>query len=329
MKHFIVFLSVVFLSVFDGYAQEIIQRKFEKMGSSFELTLVHDDPDEAERLIEESIAEIDRIEQLISSWDKDSQTSQINKMAGIKPQSISKELYDLIERANTIARLTDGAFDISYASVDNLWSFTGEEIHPPSPSLVEASVNKIGFEKIKVNAKQQSIFLPKKGMKIGFGAIGKGYAADRVKALLQTQGVKAGIVNASGDMSAWGTQPDGSAWQIALVNPMNKNKVFSWFSLHNTAVVTSGDYERYLLMEGKRYGHIINPKTGYPSQGVVSCTVFAPKAELADALATALFVMGEEAGIDLVNQLPNVDALMITDDGEIITSQNITVDETN
>ena len=328
MKPFAIFLGLILLSM-RVFSQEIIQRKFQKMGSSFELTLVHEDPEKAERLIEESIAEIDRVEQLISSWNKDSQTSSVNKMAGIQPQPVSKELYDLIERSNTLARLTDGAFDISYASVDKLWSFTGGEIQPPPDSLVKASVDKIGFEKIVMDAEQQTVFLPLIGMKIGFGAIGKGYVADRVKAFLQEQGVKAGIVNASGDMSAWGTQPDGSAWQVALVNPMNKSKVFSWFPLNNSAVVTSGDYERFLLIEGKRYGHIINPKTGYPSQGVVSCTVFAPKAELADALATALFVMGEDAGIDLVNQLPKVEALIIKDNGEIITSRNISVNETN
>ncbi len=219
MKHFIVFLSVVFLSAFDGYAQEIIQRKFQQMGSSFELTLVHEDPEEAERLIDESIAEIDRVEHLISSWNKDSQTSQINKMAGIKPQSISKELYDLIERANTIARLTDGAFDISYASVDKLWSFTGAEIQPPPDSLVKASVDKIGFEKIVMNPEQQTVFLPLSGMKIGFGAIGKGYVADRVKTFLQEQGVKAGIVNASGDMSAWGHNPMVQHGRLPLLIP--------------------------------------------------------------------------------------------------------------
>lgn len=327
MKHIFVLLMTTFLFVKNGQAQEVIQRKFEKMGSSFEITLVHSNPIYAQQLIDESIAEIDRIERLISSWDKNSQTSLVNKMAGIRSQVVSKELFDLILRANTIARLTDGAFDLSYASVDKIWSFNREEITAPSPSVVEASVAKIGFEKIKMDTENQTVFLPEKGMKIGFGAIGKGYAADRVKSLLLEKGVEAGIVNASGDMSAWGTQPDGSPWQVGLVNPLDKNKIFSWFPLLNTAVVTSGDYERYLLMDGKRYGHIINPKTGYPSQGVVSCTVFAPKAELADALATALFVMGSETGIDFIDQLPNVEALMITDDGKIIASKNIDLDE--
>ena len=120
----------------------------------------------------------------------------------------------------------------------------------------------------------------------------------------------------------------GQPWQVGLVNPKNKNKVFAWFPINDRAVVTSGDYERYLLMDGKRYGHIINPKTGYPAQGVISCTVFAPKAELADALATALFVLGIENGLYFVNQLPEIDAILIDDGGKLHASKNIEVDET-
>ncbi|MEL0301335.1 MAG: FAD:protein FMN transferase, partial [Flavobacteriaceae bacterium] len=157
------------------------------------------------------------------------------------------------------------------------------------------------FDKIVFDPIESSIYLPLQGMKIGFGAIGKGYAADRVKSLLQKQGVTAGIVNASGDMSAWGVQPNGKPWQVGLVNPKSN---------------------------GKRYGHIINPKTGFPSQGVISCTVFASKAELADALSTALFVMGVETGIDFINQLDQVEAIMIDDAGKVYTSKNIKTDET-
>ncbi len=129
-------------------------------------------------------------------------------------------------------------------------------------------------------------------------------------------------------MSAWGVQPNGNPWQIGLVNPLNKNKVVAWFPLKNQAVVTSGDYEKYLVMDGKRYGHIINPKTGYPSTGVISCTVFAPKAELADALSTALFVMGVEVGIVFINLLNQIEAVMIDDNGKVFTSKNISTDET-
>ena len=162
-------------------------------------------------------------------------------------------------------------------------------------------------------------------MKIGFGAIGKGYAADKAKHLLQQHGVLAGIINASGDMNSWGLQPSSIPWKVAIVNPLDVSKNFGLFELKNSAVVTSGNYEKYLTIEGKRYAHIIDPRTGMPTKGILSVTVFAPKAEMADALATAVFVLGDELGISLINQLPKVEAIIVKDDGNLKTSNNINV----
>lgn len=327
MRFFILIFSLL-MGVAAGQAQEVFQRSFVKMGSAFDLTVVAKNQDEANAFIDSAIREIDRIERLISSWDSTSQTSLVNTMAGICPVKVSRELYDLVDRARAISQLTDGAFDPTYASVDRLWVFEGQEVKRPDDAVVKASVEKIGYEKIVFDPIDTSLFLPLKGMKLGFGAIGKGYAADRVKRLLQAKGVQAGIINASGDMSSWGMQPNGTPWQIGLVNPLNKDKVFAWFPLKDQAVVTSGDYEKFLLIDGKRYGHIIHPKTGYPSTGVISCTVFAPKAELADALSTALFVMGVEVGINFINQINQVEAVMINEQGQVFSSKNITTDET-
>jgi thiamine biosynthesis lipoprotein len=163
-------------------------------------------------------------------------------------------------------------------------------------------------------------------MKIGFGAIGKGYAADMAKELLINNGVKSGIVNASGDMNSWGKQINGDEWKVAITNPLNKNKAFALMPLYNSAVVTSGNYEKYVEIEGARYAHIIDPRTGYPSSGIISVTVFAPKAELADALATSVFVMGVEAGLDRINQLPDIEGIIIDDKGNIHKSDNIKID---
>ncbi|MCK5678978.1 MAG: FAD:protein FMN transferase, partial [Flavobacteriaceae bacterium] len=162
-----------------------------------------------------------------------------------------------------------------------------------------------------------------KGMKIGFGAIGKGYAADKAKKLLQEQGVKAGLINASGDLNCWGKQPDGQSWKVGITNPLNKNKIYSWFDIDDQAVVTSGNYEKYIKFNEKRYSHIINPKTGYPANGIASVTVFAPKAELADALATSIFVMGTSVGIDLIDQLKGVECIIIDDNNRIHNSKGI------
>ena len=304
-------------------SQQTYNREMQLMGSTFEITVVDDDAIQANKHIDVAVAEIKRIERLISSWDMASQTSEINKNAGVKAVRVKKELFQLIERAKSISKLTDGAFDISYASMDRIWKFDESMEQMPSDKEIKLSVAKVGSKSIELDAKNKTIFLKKEGMKIGFGAIGKGYAADKAKTLLQERGVTSGIINASGDMNAWGSQPDGTPWRVAIRNPMNKNKVFALMPLQNKAVVTSGNYEKYVCFNGVRYAHIIDPRTGYPATELISVTVFAPKAEIADALATAVFVMGKEAGIDRINQLPNIDCILIDHKGIISTSKNI------
>lgn len=293
------------------------------MGSGFEITVTAPDSATAKEYIALAINEITRIEKLISSWDPSTQTSEINRNAGIKPVKVSAELYNLIDRALKISEITDGAFDISYASMDKIWKFDGSMMKMPSEEEIKESVSKVGYQNIILNPDDTSVFLKNKGMKIGFGAIGKGYAADRAKQLLMQKEVKSGIINASGDMNTWGTKPDGEPWKVAITNPMNKEHAFALLPLKDRAVVTSGDYEKFVKFNGVRYSHIINPKTGYPATGIISATVFAPKAELADALATSVFVMGIETGIDRINQLPGIDCIIVDEKGNVHSSKNI------
>ena len=297
------------------------------MGSRFEITVVANDSLQANQYIDSAVSEISRIEKLISSWDPNSQTSLINKNAGVQPVAVAPELFQLIERSLGISKLTDGAFDISFASMDKIWKFDGSMKEMPSEARIKQSVALVGYKNILLNPDNHTVFLKRKGMKIGFGAIGKGYAADKAKALLQSQGVTSGIINASGDMNTWGKQPDGSPWKVAITNPMDKNKAFALLPIINGAVVTSGNYEKYVTFNGVRYTHIIDPRTGYPATGIVSATVFAPKAELADALATSVFVMGKEAGLDRINQLPNIECIIIDETGAVTTSTNIEIDK--
>ncbi|GGX10679.1 FAD:protein FMN transferase [Aquimarina muelleri] len=296
------------------------------MGSRFDITVVAEDSVQAKQYINTAIKEIQRIESLISSWSKDSQTSLINNNAGITPIKVDKELFDLISRAIQISKLTDGAFDISYASMDKIWKFDDSMVEIPSNKEIEASVAKVGYSNIILDKDQSTVFLKLKGMKIGFGAIGKGYAADKAKKLLIAIGVDAGIINASGDMNTWGKQPDGSDWKVAITNPLNKNNAFALLPVINKAVVTSGNYEKYVVLGNKRYSHIIDPRTGYPSTGIVSVSVFAPKAELADALATSVFVMGIETGLNRINQLAGVECIIVDEQGKIHTSNHIKID---
>ena len=299
------------------------------MGSRFDITVVASNEKEGNEYIDSAIFEIARIEKLISSWDVSSETSLINKLSGIKPIKVDKELFGLIERSIAISTLTNGAFDISYASMDRIWNYDGTMREMPSEEKISSSIKKVGYQNIIIDKEAQTVFLRLKGMKIGFGAIGKGYAADKAKALLIEKGVKAGIINASGDLNAWGKQANGRDWMVAITNPLNKNKVFSWLPINDSAIVTSGNYEKFISFNGIRYSHIIDPRTGYPSTGIISTSIMTSNAELADAISTSVFVMGVETGLDFINQLKGVDCIIIDEQNKIHTSNNIKLSNTN
>jgi len=299
------------------------------MGSRFDITVVANSENEGNQLIDLAVSEISRIEKVISSWNPNSETSSVNKNAGIQPVKVSEELFKLIERALSISKLTDGAFDISYASMDRIWKFDGSMKTMPSEEKIKASVLKVGYKNIILDNYNQTVFLKKKGMKIGFGAIGKGYAADKAKALLKNKGVKAGIINASGDLNAWGKQADGKDWMVAITNPLNKEKAFSWLPVRDAAVVTSGNYEKFARFNGILYSHIIDPRTGYPSTGIISVTVLTKNAELADAISTSIFVMGVETGLNFINQLKGIECIIVDENNKVHTSKNIKLENPN
>lgn len=298
------------------------------MGSRFEVTAVSADDTLAWESIEAAVAEIQRIEELISSWDPSSQTSKINQQAGIQPVRVDSELFELIRRSLKISRLTGGAFDISYASVDKIWQFDGSMVLLPDSMEVAASVRKIDWQKVTLNADSLSVFLLEKGMHIGFGGIGKGYAANRARALMQRMGITSGLVNAGGDLIAWGERSPGKPWSIGIADPSTPANIFAKLEINNQAVVTSGSYEKFVEFEGKRYAHIIDPRTGWPVQELKSVTILCPDAELADALATAVFVLGPKEGLRLINQLKGISCVMVTDKNEILQSEGLDLNST-
>ena len=324
-------LLYVFLSLFvysTTYSQDYVtvNRALTLMGTKFEITVVAENEEIGQISIAEAIAEIRRIEKKISSWNNDSETNVINKNAGIKPVKVSAELFQLITRAKQLSVITDGAFDISYASIDEIWKFDGSMKVLPTEKEVKRSIARIGYEKIILDEVKQSVFLKEKGMKIAFGAIGKGYAADKAKEFLVSKGVKGGIINASGDLTTWGTKANGEKWLVGIVNPLDKSKFFSWLPVVESSVATSGNYEKYFMYEGKRYSHIIDPRTGYPTSGVHSVSVFSKKAELCDALATAIFIMGTNTGLALINQLRGTDVIIVDSNNKIHKSNGIILD---
>jgi FAD:protein FMN transferase len=323
MKNIIYLFFLIISTTFFG--QITHKRKLFMLGSPFEMTVVATDTVQGNVYIDLAVDEVKRIENLISDWIPSTQISQVNHNAGIKPIKVDEEVYDLVGRAIKVSQITSGAFDISYASMDKIWKFDGSMKEMPTEEAIKKSVAKIGYNNIILNPKDQTIFLKTQGMKLGLGGIGQGYIADKVKDLLKSKGCKAGIVNVSGDINAWGTQVNGKPWTVAIVNPMNKNKIFATFPLENSAVETSGSYEKFVTFNGIRYAHIIDPRTGYPTQGIVSVSVFAKQTEIADALATGIFVLGVEVGLDLVNQMKGIECIIVDVHGKVHTSKGIDI----
>ncbi|AWG22447.1 thiamine biosynthesis protein ApbE [Flavobacterium faecale] len=321
MKFF--FLSLCFCIANVASSQVTRSRTLYMLGSPFEMIVEAKDNAQGDLYIDMAVAEVSRIENLISDWIPTTSISEVNRNAGIQPVKVPTEVFDLVMRAIKISELTSGAFDISYASMDKIWKFDGSMTQMPSPEEIKNSVAKVGYQKIMLNAKESTIFLKDKGMKLGLGGIGQGYIADKIKTLLIQKGVVAGIVNISGDINTWGKQLNGEKWKIGIKNPLNKDKVFATFPLEDSAVETSGSYEKYVTFNGIRYSHIIDTRTGYPATGVVSVSVFAKSTEFADALATGIFVLGIDIGLDLVNQLPGVACIYVDDKGKIFASKNI------
>jgi thiamine biosynthesis lipoprotein len=294
------------------------------MGNRFDLGVVGEEESTALQALEKAVQEIRRIEQLLTTYRPDSQVNLVNAKAGLEPQVVDLEMIQLIERARKISELTQGAFDLTYGSLDKrFWNFDQEMTELPSAELAKRTVQLINYQHIIVNSSDSSVFLSQKGMRIGFGGIGKGYAADRAKKVLLDCGFSNGLVNASGDMCAWGERVDGKDWTIGISNPDRPSEVFSEFSLRNSAVATSGNYEKFVMIGGRKYSHTIHPKTGFPIHGIKSVTIFAPMAELADALTTPIAVMGVDVGLNLINQIKGVGCLVIDDANRIHASDTI------
>jgi FAD:protein FMN transferase len=306
--------------------QQSHKRVLKLMGNRFEITVVSDDASWAEERIDDAVAEISRIEKLLTTFSETSQTAAINRMAGIQPVKVDKEVFDLIHRSLKISSLTQGAFDISYGSIDkSLWNFDVNMTSLPSKETAKEMVRLINYRNIILDEKNSTVFLKEKGMRIGFGGIGKGYAADKAKNLLQQKGVESGVVNASGDLVTWGRQPDGKPWTVGIANPYAKFQPFSYLDISNMAIATSGNYEKYAVINGKKYSHTIDPKTGLPVSGIKSVTIICPSAELADAMATPVMVMGVKAGLNLANQMKQIACIIIDDEDRIYTTNNIKI----
>ncbi|WP_083322274.1 FAD:protein FMN transferase [Hymenobacter lapidarius] len=307
-----------------GAPRHTFTRSAHVMGSRFTFTVVAENDSAGQRALRAGLGEVRRIDRLMSFWDSTSEVVHINRMAGIRPVAVSPETFDLISRTLRLSQLSGGAFDITFASADKLYRFD-RQAHPslPDSALVRASVRRIGWQKLKLDAARHTVYLPEKGMRINLAGILQGYGIRRAKQVLTEMGIRGGLLNGSGDIYCWGRQADGSLWRVAIGDPDHPHSVAAWVEVTDVAVVTAGNYEQYFTVGGQVYGHIINPHTGYPSVGLRSVTIVCADVELADGLDEVVFVKGPTEGLAFINSLKGVDCTLITDDNRTLVSRGM------
>jgi thiamine biosynthesis lipoprotein len=291
------------------------------MGTVIEITLIGDNEEEANKAALQAFQEVKRIEQLMSPKIESGDVFRINQSCGKKGVKVSKETLEVIKRAQEISELSEGRFDITVASLTELWRKAREKRIPPSEQEVKEKLGLVNFKNIEMD-QEGKVFLKKKDMAIDLGGIAKGYAADRAFELLKSLGYKNLIVNAGGDLRVGGLK-NNQPWSIGIQNPRESKKILARISVSDTAIATSGDYEKYFIYQGKRYHHISNPKDGFPTEGNQSVTIIAKDCITADGLATAFFVLGAEKGYSLCQKLEGVKCLIVDKEGKTIFSPGL------
>ncbi len=290
------------------------------MGTRIEVEVWHEDAAAAAAAIDAVIAEMHRIDALMSHYKPESQLSRVNRDAAAAPVAVDAELAALVERALGFSAMTAGAFDISYASVGYLYDY--REHRRPDEAAIGAALPAVDWRQVIVDREASSIRFGRPGMRIDLGGIAKGYAVDRGIAILRQHGVASGSVTAGGDSRILGDRR-GRPWVVGIRHPDDRERIIARIPLEDAAISTSGDYERYFDEGGVRYHHIINPATGHSATGVRSVTVIGPEAVLTDGLSTGLFVLGPERGLALVNARDDVDAVIVRDDGRVLYSKGL------
>ena len=302
-----------------------ILRKFEDTRSMMDtfvtITVYAADEEKADAAIDAGFARMEEIERVASIFDEQSQASQLNRDGYL--EAPSEDFQQLITKSLEYGKLTDGAFDITVQPLLELWEAgLWQEPEAVQQSRINETLALVGWEKISLQ--DDKIFFTVPGMKITLGGIAKGYAADEALKVIKKAGIKYALVNAGGDMSTFSSKPKGVPWVIALVNPDDETQSLANFEISSKAIATSGNYERYFDPEREAH-HIIDPKTGYSAQECISTTVIADNATQADALATAIFVMGPEAGVELIESLSNVECLIVSADRTIYVSSGLSM----
>lgn len=296
----------------------IFRRSVRLMGNQFEISVVGNDPQWADDRINEAIAEINRVEKLLSAFSDDSPLNHINRNAGVTPVKTNSEIFKLIDRSLQISELTFGAFDITYSTSSTEATETG------GGATVKSAIA-INYKNVVLNAAQQTVFLNEPDMRISFAANSKGYATDRAKYVLQMNGVSSGVINAGGDILTWGFQPDGQEWTIGAADQSQQKQPFANIVIGNMAVATSLNDEKYAVVNSKKLRSSLNAKKGFAVSKIKSVSIIGATAELADAMATPVLSIGINAGLYLINQLNQMAAVIIDDHDRVYTSKHISL----
>ncbi len=282
------------------------------MGTYFEITIYHPDEEAARAGARAAFAEISRIERLTSNYRADSELTELNRSAARQPYAASDELFEIIREALVYSRMSDGAFDVTVGPLLKLWGFTKKSAALPTDRELDRTLDSIGSEKVLLDEARKSVRFARPGMEIDLGGIGKGYAVDRALDVLKRHGIKSALINAgSSTIFALGSPPGKEAWEIGIEDPMDRQRLIAVVKLKNNSLSSSGDYQKFFTLNGTRYSHIIDPRTGRPAQGVYLASVIAPGAAQSDALSTAVFVLGPEKGLALLDSLNNVCGLIV------------------
>ncbi len=318
---FVIYFLILILIPQTTYPSDLFKYHQVAMGTVIEITLIGDDEETANKAALQAFQEIKRIEALMSPWIESSEVTRINRSAGKEGVKVSPETMEVIKKAQDISELSEGGFDITVGPLTELWRKARENKVPPSKEDVKRKLDLVNFKNIEVD-KEGKVFLKKKGMAIDLGGIAKGYAVDRAFDVLRSLGHKNLIVNAGGDLRVGGTK-NNQPWSIGIQNPREPQKILTRISVADMAVATSGDYEKFFIYQDKRYHHIFNPRDGFPTEGCQSVTIVTKDCITADALATAIFVLGPEKGYALCRKLDGVECLIVDREGKIIVSPTL------
>jgi FAD:protein FMN transferase len=300
----------------------VVKRAQMHMGTLVVITAVARNEAVAQAAATAGFAEIRRLEELLSTWIPTSELSRVNTMAGVMPVLVSPETLTLVQRAIQVAEVTEGGFNIAIGPAVDLWNvIEGRRI--PTESELNALRPLVNMQAMQADPQKQTIFLKKAGMRIDVGGIGKGYAADQAVEALRRTGAIAGVVALSGDIKTFGRLPGEKMFPVGIQHPRKDGEVLAWIDLQDEAISTAGDYERFFERDGVRYHHILDPRTLQPSRSCQSVTVVAREGIWADGLDTGIFVMGAELGMQLIEALPDVEAVIVDHEGHVRVSSGL------